>query len=210
MYKIIGADQKEYGPITSEQMQQWITEGRVNAQTLVWSETSGNWMPLSSYPELVGTIPGYIPGATLPGATSYVSEGDRAGALEKVNGPAIGLFVTAGFGLLAAIAGIIMNVLGVGMGAAELGGSAETAQFAKMMGGGALGVVQGIFAIAVSVVIFLGANKMRKLESYGFSLAASIIAMVPCISPCCIIGLPIGIWAIVVLNKPEVKSHFSK
>jgi hypothetical protein len=31
---------------------------------------------------------------------------------------------------------------------------------------------------------------------------------VPCISPCCLVGLPIGIWALVVLNKPEVKSSF--
>ena len=32
--------------------------------------------------------------------------------------------------------------------------------------------------------------------------------MVPCISPCCLVGLPIGIWALVVLNKPEVKGSF--
>ena len=37
---------------------------------------------------------------------------------------------------------------------------------------------------------------------------ATIIAMVPCISPCCLVGLPIGIWALVVLMKPEVKAAF--
>ncbi len=50
--------------------------------------------------------------------------------------------------------------------------------------------------------------KMKKLESYGLAMAASIIAMIPCLSPCCLIGLPIGIWALVVLSKPEVKSAF--
>jgi hypothetical protein len=39
-------------------------------------------------------------------------------------------------------------------------------------------------------------------------MAASIIAMIPCVSPCCLLGLPIGIWALVVLMKPEVKSAF--
>jgi hypothetical protein len=39
-------------------------------------------------------------------------------------------------------------------------------------------------------------------------MTASVIAMIPCISPCCIVGLPIGIWAMVVLSKPEVKSAF--
>ena len=33
MYKIIGANQTEYGPVSAEQIRQWIAEGRVNAQT---------------------------------------------------------------------------------------------------------------------------------------------------------------------------------
>ena len=48
MYKIIGADQKEYGPVTADQLRQWITEGRVNGQTSVWSEAAGGWKPLSA------------------------------------------------------------------------------------------------------------------------------------------------------------------
>ena len=50
--------------------------------------------------------------------------------------------------------------------------------------------------------------KMKKLESYGWAMTASILALAPCISPCCLVGLPIGIWALVVLAKPEVKSAF--
>ena len=38
MYKIIGADGKEYGPITSEQLRQWMAEGRANLQTRVLPE----------------------------------------------------------------------------------------------------------------------------------------------------------------------------
>jgi uncharacterized membrane protein len=51
MYKIIGADQKEYGPITAEQLRQWFTEGRVNGQTSVWSEAAGGWKAFAAYPE---------------------------------------------------------------------------------------------------------------------------------------------------------------
>jgi hypothetical protein len=69
-------------------------------------------------------------------------------------------------------------------------------------------VVSGIIALLLSGLIFFGAMKMKKLESYGLAMAASIIAMIPCLSPCCLIGLPIGIWAVVVLVKPEVKSAF--
>jgi hypothetical protein len=51
---------------------------------------------------------------------------------------------------------------------------------------------------------------MLKLQNHSLAMAASVIAAIPlpCVSPCCLIGLPIGIWAIVVLMKPEVKSAF--
>jgi hypothetical protein len=39
-------------------------------------------------------------------------------------------------------------------------------------------------------------------------MAASIIAIIPCFGPCCCLGIPVGIWALVVINKPEVKSAF--
>ena len=53
MYKIIGADQKEYGPVSADQLRQWISEGRINAQTLVQAE-GGQWMPASRVPEFAG------------------------------------------------------------------------------------------------------------------------------------------------------------
>ncbi len=51
MYKIIGADGQEYGPITSEQLRQWIAEGRANAQTKVLVEGATEWKPLNSFSE---------------------------------------------------------------------------------------------------------------------------------------------------------------
>jgi len=51
MYTIIGGDQKEYGPVTAEQLRLWVTEGRVNAQTSVRIEGTIEWKPLAAYPE---------------------------------------------------------------------------------------------------------------------------------------------------------------
>jgi hypothetical protein len=56
MYKIIGADQKEYGPVTADQMRQWIREGRVGPQTSVLSEGGATWQPLSSFAEFAGDL----------------------------------------------------------------------------------------------------------------------------------------------------------
>jgi len=51
MYKVIGADGKEYGPVTAEQLRQWMQEGRVNNQTMVQSEGAMDWKALGSFPE---------------------------------------------------------------------------------------------------------------------------------------------------------------
>jgi TM2 domain-containing membrane protein YozV len=51
MYKIIGVDGKEYGPISPDQLRDWLRQGRVGQQTPVRPESGGDWRPLSSYPE---------------------------------------------------------------------------------------------------------------------------------------------------------------
>jgi Domain of unknown function (DUF4190)/GYF domain 2 len=53
MYKIIGADGREYGPGSAEQIRQWIVEGRAHAQTLTKVEGTAEWKPLASFPELL-------------------------------------------------------------------------------------------------------------------------------------------------------------
>ena len=56
MYKIIGADGKEYGPITADKLRMWIAEGRVNAQTSTRLESDANWKPLSEFPEFADAL----------------------------------------------------------------------------------------------------------------------------------------------------------
>jgi len=68
----------------------------------------------------------------------------------------------------------------------------------------------GFAELAADGVAVFGALQMRNLKMWGLAVAASIIVMIPCFSSlCCIPGLGVGIWSLVVLNKPEVKSAFS-
>jgi hypothetical protein len=62
MYKIFGADGKEYGPVSIEQMRQWIAEGRVNSQTRVQEAGAGLWKTAAEFPEL-----GFAPAARTAG-----------------------------------------------------------------------------------------------------------------------------------------------
>jgi hypothetical protein len=73
---------------------------------------------------------------------------------------------------------------------------------------GTIGIVFSFIGIGIGAVILIGAQKMKRLESYNWAMAASIIALVPCISPCCILGLPFGIWALIVLGQPNMKNAF--
>ena len=38
MYKIIGTDGKQYGPVNADEIRRWRAENRVNAQTLLQVE----------------------------------------------------------------------------------------------------------------------------------------------------------------------------
>src|SRR3954469_12377910 len=51
MYRIRGADKKEYGPVSSEKVRQWIAERRANGQSLIQKQGTSDWSPLSTFPE---------------------------------------------------------------------------------------------------------------------------------------------------------------
>jgi TM2 domain-containing membrane protein YozV len=56
MYKIIGANGQQYGPVNEEQIRHWLAENRVNTQTLMQSEGGQDWRPLGSFPEFASEI----------------------------------------------------------------------------------------------------------------------------------------------------------
>jgi hypothetical protein len=70
------------------------------------------------------------------------------------------------------------------------------------------GIFSNMLGIAFGVLITIGATKMKKLESYGLAMTACILSILP-LHSCCCIGIPFGIWALIVLNKSEVKDSFS-
>jgi len=67
MYKIIGGDGKEYGPVSADDVRQWIAEGRANGQTRVQAEGSADWQALGSLPEFGLSPDTAAPAPPLPG-----------------------------------------------------------------------------------------------------------------------------------------------
>jgi hypothetical protein len=122
-----------------------------------------------------------------------------------VSGPAIALLVTALVGGAGQLLGLLVNMLGIGLGSATAGDREE--QLINMLSGG-FGVVSAAIGLFLAGLIVYAALEMKKLRQWGLAVAASILAMVPCISPCCILGLPAGVWSLVVLMKDDVKKSF--
>jgi hypothetical protein len=66
MYKMIGADQKEYGPVSADQLRQWLTEGRVNGQTKVQAADATEWKMMADLPEFAVLFPKAPPAPPSP------------------------------------------------------------------------------------------------------------------------------------------------
>lgn len=56
MYKIEGGDHWEYGPVSLDQVIQWINEGRADAQTRALPDGALEWKPLAALPEFAAAL----------------------------------------------------------------------------------------------------------------------------------------------------------
>jgi hypothetical protein len=136
------------------------------------------------------------PGQGHPGGQLY--------ALNRVAAPAVCLIVTAVLELCFRFLGILSNILRPGLFAHNFGDK----HFMHIIFEGPIGIGFGVLGIILTIIILLGAIRMKNLEGYGLAITASILALIPCTSPCCCLGLPFGIWALVVLSDPVVKASF--
>jgi tRNA A-37 threonylcarbamoyl transferase component Bud32 len=100
--------------------------------------------------------------------------------------PAIGLFAT---GVMSCILPAIML------------GFAARGQFGSVAGFIAVGFISG-----TGLIIVAGAWAMTRLQSYRLAVVGSIVAM---FSATFLLGLPMGIWAIIVLSSAEVQAAFA-
>lgn len=223
MYRVKGADQKEYGPVSFEQVQQWIRENRLNRFSLVEKDGEPGWKPLAQFPEfadLVPPPPSGTPPTAVPGTEAHPAGAgaDPVRAAEMLNAPSLILLGFAVMGLLLTIAGPFMKPIYANAMESfietmklpmddRLRAQLEAARTAGLSAGDIFSLALGI---GINVVILLGGLKMRKLQSWGLALAATVLVMLPCGSPCCCLGLPLGIWMVLLLNRPEIKASFTQ
>src|ERR1700742_4862985 len=107
-YTIIGGDQKEYGPISADDIRQWITEGRLNSQTLCKGPTDTAWRTLGSFPEFAdvfnaGTPPTISAIPSSSGAAGNAADPNWQAAVEsRAPELRLGECLAAGFSFIGA------------------------------------------------------------------------------------------------------------
>jgi len=140
------------------------------------------------------------PWAAAPRTTKPADWRERAirRAETEVHGPAVVLLIAWLFGALFALClfCVALYVL-VGPPPANPPPPGERPLMA------ALGLVYPV----VAALGLYGAVQMLRLRSYGWAMTSAILMMVSFFG--CLLGLAVGIWAVVVLNRPDVARGFS-
>lgn len=142
MYKIIGADGKEYGPVTEEKIREWIKEGRANAQTKVRSEGNADWKTLSEFPEFAALLSGATSLPPVQPATPPVQGKLSALAVASLVLGALGLFTLG----LTAFLGLLLGILAL----VRISGSRGALRGKGLALGGT--IVSGIFVLMLPVL----------------------------------------------------------
>lgn len=146
-------------------------------------------LPVSSGP--TGAVDSDAPEPSLTAQSgSPVTEEEQGcmdAAQKRLQIPGIGLIIAGALGCLVPVFAMVMSVLGQ-VAVLEL-------------------VISGL-GVGVGLIVMAGALAMIKLRSHRLAVVSSIVAMLP-LSPGCLLGLPIGIWSVIVLNSDTVQTAFA-
>jgi hypothetical protein len=168
--------------------------------------------------EAIGTVPTPPAGGNpfAAGATVIDVGLCAVSPAQRVSGPATALTVTAILSVLAhlgiaALYGVVLIAALTGkdfqVGRGDPRGVPDQQPEGLVLGSSMI-ETWAVLGLVADAIVLIGARKMARLESHAFAMAAAIVALIPCLGPCCLLGLPFGIWALVVLGDSSVKAAF--
>ena len=158
MYKITGADGKEYGSITIDQLKKWIAENRVNRQTSVKAEGDTDWKPLDSLPELAGAfIPPLISPAPAPATNSGLNVIIPYRNPRALIAYYLGVFSLIPFiGIVLGITAFVLGILGLRYRRRNPAAGGAVHAWIGIVAGGLFGF--GWLALIIFIIIAAGAH----------------------------------------------------
>ncbi|MBC8094892.1 MAG: DUF4339 domain-containing protein [Akkermansiaceae bacterium] len=151
MYKMIGADGQQYGPVSAEQIRQWLAENRVRGETLIQAEGIQEWKPLHAFPELMPAQPSAPPvfNNPPPGVTSHQAQ----------------MAARASSKLPAGICGILLGSLGVHKFILGYTGPGLVMLLLTVLTCGLAGMITGIIGL-IEGIIYLTKSDEEFVRTY--------------------------------------------
>jgi tRNA A-37 threonylcarbamoyl transferase component Bud32 len=138
----------------------------------------------------VETIARTPEGAGAPGNTASF-----ASIRSRLRWPAAGLMLTGTLHFAFAL-------LLLGFGILKLGGeNAPPLAYAILL-------FISVLSLSVGALILAAASRMRRATSHGLACAGAVLAMIS--GPPALLGLPVGIWSLIVLTRREVRDAFTR
>ena len=174
-YMVRGADGKEYGPATLEQLKAWIREGRMQAQQEIKRSDMGYWAPARSFSEIQGAFTAAGPGTTVQGpavAVPGAPQPDLAKAAQMRSG-ASWFYWIAALSLVnsfAAFSGSTWRFI-VGLGITQVFDA-----FASEIGASGKAVALGLDLMAAGVFVVFGVCA-HKAQSWAFVVGMVLFAL---------------------------------
>lgn len=136
-----------------------------------------------------------------PAAINAVAEDASAAAIRKLRGPAMGLLLlsamTVPYVLLIPLLPVIFLILPINVPL------------------DAIVPLQIISTLALCVMsvsncfILVGAWNMRQGTKYKLAYLAAVLSCIPVLAASGYLGIPLGIWALLVLRRRDVKDAFA-
>lgn len=144
----------------------------------------------------------------------YSSPGYSSIKSNQSQHPLVGQFKLLGimFIILASIGfiGAVLASLGSFVQLAQGGPKPPPNMDPATAGGYYVGFYGSIIGVGLSIVfqpliLWAGINMLR-LKGRGIIMTGAVVAMIPMLTSCCVLGIPFGIWALVLLMRPDSKS----
>jgi hypothetical protein len=173
-YMILGADGKQYGPVSAQQFLAWAREGRVDGATQVRSEDSASWIPASSVAAL--NRPADVPPAAAPQAVAEavpVPAGADPSVEQRIRGGVSWFYWIAGLSVVnsvLALAGAGFRFI-FGLGITQL-----IDNLAHGFGGAAQAVALALDCVVAGVFIVLGIFASKR-QSWAFIVGLVLLVL---------------------------------
>jgi hypothetical protein len=121
--------------------------------------------------------------------------------------PAIGLITVGALGMVLGIALLGTKLAGRSLMDKDDGEPPQGMGLIMLIASHAITYRGSIISMSWGLSVLCGGIQMKNLSHYKTVLGACILALLPG-NPCCLLGLPFGIWGLVAINRWDVKREF--